>query len=54
MSLIVYECQRAGHTHEIRQFGAAAQSLYDYFDGRDEMALFQDMRIPCRCLSLWS
>lgn len=40
MSLIVYECQRAGHAHEIRQFGAAAQSLYDYFDGRDEMALF--------------
>ena len=21
MSLIVYECQRAGHGHEIRQFG---------------------------------
>ena len=40
MSLIVYECQRAGHAHEIRQFGAAAQSLYDYFDGRDETALF--------------
>ena len=30
MSLIVYECQRAGHGHEIRQFSAAAQSLYDY------------------------
>ena len=40
MSLIVYECQRAGHGHEIRQFSAAAQSLYDYFDGRDETALF--------------
>ena len=40
MSLIVYECQRAGHAHEIRQFGVAAQSLYDYFDGRDETALF--------------
>ncbi len=40
MSLIVYECQRAGHCHEIRQFSAAAQSLYDYFDGRDETALF--------------
>ena len=40
MGLIVYECQRAGHGHEIRQFGAAAQSLYDYFDGRDETALF--------------
>lgn len=40
MSLIVYECQRAGHAHEIRQFGAAAQSLYDYFDGRDETTLF--------------
>lgn len=40
MSLIVYECQRAGHAHEIRQFGSAAQSLYDYFDGRDETALF--------------
>jgi hypothetical protein len=39
MSLIVYECQRAGHGHEIRQFGKAAQSLYDYFDGRDETAL---------------
>ena len=40
MSLLVYECQRADHAHEIRQFGAAAQSLYDYFDGRDETALF--------------
>lgn len=40
MSLIVYECQRAGHGHEIRQFSEAAQSLYDYFDGRDETALF--------------
>lgn len=40
MGLIVYECQRAGHVHEIRQFGHAAQSLYDYFDGRDETALF--------------
>ena len=40
MSLIVYECQRADHAHEIRQFGAAAQSLYDYFDGRDETAFF--------------
>ena len=40
MSLIVYECQRAGHAHEIRQFGAAAQSLYDYFADRDETALF--------------
>lgn len=40
MSLIVYECQRAGHSHEIRQFSEAAQSLYDYFDGRDETALF--------------
>ena len=38
MSLIVYACQRAGHGHEIRQFSAAAQSLYDYFDGRDETA----------------
>ena len=40
MSLIVYECQRADHGHEIRQFSMAAQSLYDYFDGRDETALF--------------
>lgn len=40
MSLLVYECQRADHGHEIRQFGAAAQSLYDYFEGRDELALF--------------
>lgn len=40
MSLIVYECQRADHGHEIRQFGATAQSLYDYFDGRDELAVF--------------
>lgn len=40
MGLIVYECQRAEHGHEIRQFSAAAQSLYDYFDGRDETALF--------------
>lgn len=40
MSLIVYECQRADHGHEIRQFSEAAQSLYDYFDGRDETALF--------------
>lgn len=40
MSLIVYECQRAGHAHEIRQFGVAAQSLYDYFTDRDETALF--------------
>lgn len=39
MSLITYECQRAGHVHEIRQFGQIAQSLYDYFDGRDETAL---------------
>lgn len=40
MSLIVYECQRTGHGHEIRQFSSAAQSLYDYFDARDETALF--------------
>ncbi len=40
MSLLVYECKRADHAHEIRQFGAAAQVLYDYFDGRDETALF--------------
>lgn len=40
MSLIVYECQRASHGHEIRQFGKAAQSLYEYFDGRDDIALF--------------
>lgn len=40
MSLIVYECQRADHVHEIRQFGMTAQSLYDYFEGRDEVALF--------------
>jgi superfamily I DNA/RNA helicase len=40
MSLIVYECQLADHGHEIRQFSYAAQSLYDYFDGRDETALF--------------
>jgi len=46
MSLIVYECQRAGHAHEIRQFGAAAQSLYDYFDGRDETALFIGYNTP--------
>lgn len=39
MGLITYECQRAGHVHEIRQFGQIAQSLYDYFDGRDETAL---------------
>lgn len=31
---------KLGHGHEIRQFSAAAQSLYDYFDGRDETALF--------------
>ena len=40
MGLIVYECQRPGHGHEIRQLGAAMQSLYEYFDGRDETALF--------------
>ena len=40
MGLIVYECQRADHVHEIRQFAAAAQSLYDYFDGREETVLF--------------
>ena len=40
MGLIVYECQRADHGHEIRQFSGAAQSLYNYFDGRDETALF--------------
>lgn len=40
MSLITYECQKAEHGHEIRQFNEAAQSLYDYFDGRDENAVF--------------
>ncbi len=40
MSLIVYECHRAEHGHEIRQFNAAVQSLYDYFDGRGENAIF--------------
>lgn len=40
MSLIVYEFQRAEHGHEIRQFNAAAQSLYNYFEGRDEIAIF--------------
>lgn len=40
MSLICYECQRAEHAHEIRQFGITANSLYEYFDGRDETALF--------------
>lgn len=40
MSFIVYECKRAGHGQEISQFAKAAQSLYDYFDGRDETALF--------------
>lgn len=39
MSLIAYECLRAGHAHENRQFSRAAQSLYDYFDGRDELAV---------------
>ena len=40
MSLIVYECQRADHGHEIRQFETACKSLYEYFDGRDETAVF--------------
>lgn len=40
MSLITYECQRADNAHEIKQFSRAAQSLYDYFDGREDLVLF--------------
>lgn len=28
MSLITYECQRAGHVHEIRQFGQKLLNLF--------------------------
>lgn len=40
MGLITYECARAEYSHEIRQFNRTMQYLYDYFDGRDETALF--------------
>ena len=39
MGLIVYECGRPDHGHEIRQWTAIKQSLYDYYQGRDEIAL---------------
>ncbi|MBO4316661.1 MAG: ATP-binding domain-containing protein [Mailhella sp.] len=39
MGLIVYECGRPDHGHEIRQWTAIKQSLYDYYQGRDELAL---------------
>ncbi|MBR5347161.1 MAG: NERD domain-containing protein, partial [Deltaproteobacteria bacterium] len=39
MSLLVYECGRPEHGHEIRQWTAIKQSLYDYYQGRDELAL---------------
>ena len=39
MSLLVYECQRADHGHEIRQFGEIARNLREYYDDRKELAL---------------
>ena len=39
MGLIVYECQRADHGHEIRQFGEVARKLREYYDDRQELAL---------------
>ena len=39
MGLIVYECGRPDHGHEIRQWTAIKQTLYDYYLGRDELAL---------------
>ena len=39
MSLLVYECQRADHGHEIRQFGEVARCLREYYDDRQELAL---------------
>ena len=39
MSLLVYECQRADHGHEIRQFGEVARCLREYYNDRQELAL---------------
>lgn len=39
MGLIVYECQRADHGHEIREFEGVVRSLRNYYDGRRELAL---------------
>ena len=39
MSLIVYECQRADHGHEIREFEGVVRSLRNYYEGRKELAL---------------
>ena len=39
MSLLVYECQRADHGHEIRQFGEVARKLREYYDDSPELAL---------------
>lgn len=40
MSLIVYECQEHEWQHENRQFIRAVRSLYNYFSGREELAVF--------------
>ena len=39
MSLLVYECQRADHAHEIREFEGVVRSLRNYYEGRKELAL---------------
>lgn len=39
MGLVVYECQRADHAHEIREFEGVARALRAYYDGRKELAL---------------
>jgi len=39
MGLIVYECQRADHGHEIREFEGVVRSLRNYYEGRNELAL---------------
>ena len=39
MSLLVYECQRAEHAHEIREFEGVVHSLRNYYEGRKELAL---------------
>ena len=39
MSLLVYECGHSDFGHEIRQWTAVTQALYDYYQGRDELAL---------------